>query len=294
MQSSRRKFLKTTSKAALATGIISASSRAEHKNILYKTLGKTGLRVSAIGFGATRTMEPAVVHEVLKSGINFIDTGRHYYDGQNEEMLGNVLKGHRKQVILQSKLQIKIPASRKGEKIKTRIQKQMRSSMEASLKALQTDVIDVMLLHNQKQPGIIDNDTVREELQRAKEKGWIRFHGFSSHKNQSSLVQWVNDHGFYDVVLIAYNHAGAYTHSVGGNHRSWDQGSLEKALIAAHQNGVGIVAMKTTSGGKVAFKNEPPSMKAALKWLVQRPFIHTTATAMLNFNEIHENVQALR
>ena len=60
--------------------------------IAYRSLGKAGIKVTEIGFGASRTMDPSLVHHALEVGMNFIDTGRAYANGPNEFMVGKVLR----------------------------------------------------------------------------------------------------------------------------------------------------------------------------------------------------------
>lgn len=279
---------------ALAASGVPALTKGATPEPTMNMLGKTGLHVSAIGLGATRTMEPSIIETALHAGMNFIDTGRHYHNGQNEEMVGKVLQAFSDRVIVQSKLRVNIDPDKADDDTDRQIRQQMRSSMQASLKALRMETIDIMLLHNQSELGLIDHETVMSEFARAKEKGWIRFCGFSCHSNQANMARWVNANGFYDVVMIAYNHQGAYTHSRGERSNYWDQDELEKELQIAHQNGIGVVAMKTASGGRLAAEGEEPSMARALEWIAERPFIHTTATAMVNFDQIEENQIALK
>ena len=292
MNTNRRQFIKTSSCAVAASSIPVLARRSKPEPQI-KMLGKTGLCVSAIGLGATRTMEPSIVEAALDTGMSFLDTGRHYHNGQNEEMIGKVLKAVSDRVIVQSKLKVNVDPEKAGSDTERQIRQQMRSSMQASLKALKTDAIDIMLLHNQSEFGLIDNDTIINEFARAKEKGWIRFCGFSCHSNQDKMLRWVNENGFYDVVMVAYNHKGAYSHSRSDRSHSWNQEALEKELRIAHQKGIGVVAMKTASGGPLARGNKEPSMAQALEWITEQPFVHTTATAMVNFTEIEENRKAL-
>src|SRR3989339_887848 len=59
---------------------------------VFRTLGKAGIEVTEVGFGASRTMDPTLINFALEKGINFFDTGRSYFNGQNESLLGKVFK----------------------------------------------------------------------------------------------------------------------------------------------------------------------------------------------------------
>lgn len=263
----------------------------------YRQLGRTGIRVTPVGFGASRTMEPMLLRSALKAGINFIDTGRAYFNGQNEVMVGKVIKGMRKELIIQSKIKIKLRGT--GEKLDStevydRITNLTRSLLAESLKALQTDYIDVLLFHEADSVDMINHDAVLEFFRDAREKGQIRACGFSTHLNQVELLKAANESKSYDVVMVPYNHKGSYTHSNTGNYSEWDQPALEREMAAASRNDIGIMAMKTCSGGPYAFKGEEqPSYRSALKWILNHSYINTMAVAMGNLGELKEDLQAM-
>ena len=248
-----------------------------------RQLGKTGIRVTTLGFGASRTQEPAVLKAALDRGITFIDTGRAYANGQNEEMIGQVLKDTRQQYVIQSKM--KVDPEKLGAKPQ-RIRREMETSLEASLKALQTDYVDVMLLHGITRTDVLQNETIQKVLEEMKAKGAIRAHGFSAHTNHVELLTQANQQPFYDVAMIPFNPSGGFKHSLSGWTTSWDQQALIRQMQQAHENGMGLVAMKTCSGGTYAPNNRNSSYPGAVQWVCSHPFVHTTAVAMANFNEI--------
>jgi len=261
------------------------------------TLGRTGIICTPLGYGASRTQEPGLVKAALDKGMNFIDTGRSYFMGQNEIMLGRLLKDLRHQVVIQSKFDLRI--RERGEALQTsgvaeRIRTQMENSLHASLKALQTDYIDTFLYHQAGSEDSLFHETVLEVLDGARRDGKILAAGFSTHNENMPLLERAIRQPFYDVVMVPYNHRGAYIHSQTGRSSSWDQAALEQLLTALHARGVGVIAMKTCSGGPYTFDaGEPPSYRDALKWVIGRDFLDCTATAMLTFEEIRENAAAL-
>jgi aryl-alcohol dehydrogenase-like predicted oxidoreductase len=293
----RKAFLKTqlgglvslglaTGLGSVARGMINTSDQ----NKALRVLGRTGLRVTPFGMGASRTMEVALIRMALDMGINFIDTGRSYFNGQNEVAVGQAIKGLRDRVILQSKVKLRL-----GKRLDDRkITALMQSSLESSLKALQTDYIDVWLLHMASTVELIQNDAVMKFFSDAREQGQIRACGFSSHSNQVTLLKAANKSNFYDVIMVPYNHLGSYKHSSGGGGGSWNQEELETELILAANAGTGVVGMKTCSGGPYAFKGEPEATyTSALRWVLQKPFVHTTAVAMANTDQLHDNLEVL-
>ena len=304
-QMSRKGFLTKTSAGLLGyslfrgdrSGLFNSQTASKQTFPEYRLLGRTGIKVTPIGFGASRTMEPMLLKSALDAGINFIDTGRSYFNGQNEVMVGKVIRGMRKEVIIQSKVRLR---SREiGEKLDTAaaydsIIKIMQSSLNESLKALQTDYIDVLLIHGAASVNIISHDAVMEFFRNASEKGLIRACGFSSHSNQIELLKAVNESRSYDVIMVPYNHKGSYIHSLSGGYNEWDQPALEKELEKAKSNNIGIVAMKTCSGGPYAFEDESePSYRSALKWILDHGYISSMAVAMGNIGELSEDLQAM-
>lgn len=286
MKITRKEFLKRSSLTALGLGLIPRlSAMVSGRDVLPLTrkLGNTNMEVTTLGMGASRTQEPSVLKAALDKGITFLDTGRRYAKGQNEVMIGKVLKGIRQQYIIQSKMKVDLED---GSASPDDIRKQMETSLKESLDALQTDYIDVMLLHGIGEKKVMQNETIRKVLTEMKEKGAIRAYGFSTH-NHIELLRENNRDPFYDVVMVPFNPFGGFQHSRSDWSKSWDQQALITQMKKAHKMGTGIVAMKTCSGGKHAFKKgEEPSYSGAVKWVRSQEYIDTSAVAMASFEEI--------
>ena len=188
----RRQFIKKTgimgAGCLLSRPPLYSSTAGETERRL---MGRTGLKASAVGMGAARTMEPSLVKTALDRGVNFIDTGRPYFNGRNEEMIGEVIRGMRDKVVIQSKMNLNTRSSDRKESSRSskRLSGQMRASLEASLRALKTDYIDIMLIRNVSNVDILKNEAVTDFFQKAKEKGEIRACGFATHTNQAEMVR---------------------------------------------------------------------------------------------------------
>src|SRR4030042_4858205 len=137
----RRRFIKTISSTLLgivAPNILrvrSSSGKSEKApNLEFRTLGRTGLKVTVGSMGVMNCSDPAVLHRAFDLGINFYDTADCYMRGRNEEMVGKVFKGRREKVYIQTK-------------VHDNDEKKMRASVERSLRRLQTDYIDVLVWH---------------------------------------------------------------------------------------------------------------------------------------------------
>ncbi len=293
-KTSRKSFIKSQLSGLAALGLTTAVGSVVRGMITptdsestLATLGRTGMKVTPLGMGASRTMEVALIKTAMDKGINFLDTGPSYFNGQNEVVVGKAIAGRRDKVIIQSKVKIDSAKLKKDSTIITK----MNSSLEASLEAMQTDYIDIFLLHGANSINVIHNYAVMQFFTKAREKGQIRACGFSSHTNQVELLKAQNKDHFYDVVMVPYNHLGSYEHQNSDGNRAWDQAALEMELIKAADAETGIVAMKTCLGGPYAFEGEPvPSFPSAVKWVLQKPYIHTTAVAMANFVQLDENL----
>lgn len=287
---SRKNFIKTSLIGTFGLtfiprmfGVLSKKSTIPER----RELGNTGILVTPVGFGTPRTQEPAVLRKAIDAGIDFLDTGRAYANGQNEIMIGNVLKGIRERFVIQSKMKVDIT---EGKTTPGEIREQMETSLQQSLKALQANYIDVMLLHGISDEAMLRNQTIRKVFIEMKRRGEIKAFGFSSHSNHVNMLKEANKDHFFDVIMVPFNPFGAFKHSKSGWTTSWDQKALKQEMKIARENGTGIIAMKTCSGGPYAFGNqERANYSGAVKWVLSHEFVDTTAIAMANFNEIKEH-----
>ncbi len=97
-------------------------------------LGRTGLKVTTVGFGCMITSDGSVIERAADAGINYFDTARGYSHGNNERMVGAALGAKRKQVVLSTKTHAPDKAG-------------MQQHLEQSLRELNTDYIDIWYLH---------------------------------------------------------------------------------------------------------------------------------------------------
>jgi hypothetical protein len=281
---SRREFLSTGLSAGLALPVLGATSAmalepqsakpASPAKLDYRTLGRTGLKVTTVGMGCMITSDPSVITRAADLGINYFDTARGYQHGNNERLVAAGLGAKRKQVILSTKSH----AANKEE---------LQQHLETSLRELNTDYIDIWYLHAKSSPSEIPDEMI-EVQQQAKKQGKIRFAGVSTHSGQKELLPWMAKKGAFDVVLTAYN----FTMDAG----------INDAIAAAAQSGLGVVAMKVMAGGARSQKPGDPNYKkltqegamlAALKWVVSKPHISTTIPSITDMDQLDENLKAM-
>ena len=298
-QMTRKEFLKTSSVALLGFGVLgtgykkaAAKSAADPVN-----LGQTGIDIFPIGFGAARTMEPSLVDAAIETGFTFLDTGRNYTNGRNEVMIGEVLGYRRKDVIIQSKVKVNLRSQRDGSFSAVDVKKTldfMTNSVNASLKALRTDYVDIMLIHGVEDVKVAFHESIMKFFEDAKKAGKFRAHGFSAHTNQIPLLRAAIENPFYEVIMVPYNHKGSFIHMNSGRYDEWDQPALEVELKRARKVGIGLLAMKTCSGGPYSADGESePTYENALRWVLSKNKVHALAAAMGNFEQMEENRRAL-
>ena len=273
---SRRDFFQTTMLGGLASLLpfkgkgLAETVTDDPKEIpvQFRTLGKTGLKVSSIGFGAMITSDPTVIHHAIDLGINYIDTAASYMDGNNEIIVGNVLKTRRKETFIATKLKLRSEA-------------EMMESAEKSLKKLQTDVIDIIQLHGLNSKAKVLNEEAMNAFDKMRKKGMVRFVGFSTHDNQAECLLTAIEAKFYDMVLVAFNFTS--------------DPAIGEAITKAGEAGIGIVAMKTQAGGYQGkdLGNWSPH-QAALRWVLKNPHVSTTIPSMTSFAQVDENFGAMK
>jgi uncharacterized protein len=239
----------------------------------YRTLGRTGLKVTTVGMGCMITSDPSVVARALDAGINYYDTARSYQHGNNERMVGSALGARRKQVVLSTKTE----AHDKDGAMR---------HLETSLRELNTDYIDIWYLHGRDTVEDVNEGLIEAQLL-AKQQGKIRFAGLSTH-NSPLMAPWMAQKGAFDVLLTVFNFSL--------------QPEVDQAITAAAKSGMGVVAMKVMAGG---FRSQRPGSElyrklgqpgtplAALKWVIQHPSIATTIPSMTDADQLEENIKAM-
>lgn len=278
--------------------LMSGASYRSHDDIFKKrSIGKTGIMVGPICFGATRTSEESLIRYVIEKGINYLDTGRSYANGNNERLVGRAVSGVRGRVVIQSKVRLEkheLPSWGNKRKVAGEIRGVLHRKLEESLKALNTDYIDILLYHSASDEKLLFHPEVMKFYTEMKSSGVIKAHGFSTHNDSMDLPERNNRELFYDVLMVPFNHKGSLIHSITGEFAEWDHNKLISVLTEAAGKGTGVIAMKTCSGDKYS---PSPGVEAsyaeAVKWVISRPYIASAAVAMANFDQVNEHLAIL-
>ena len=208
-------------------------------------LGKTGLEVSRIGMGGIPIVRPTeneaikVIRRCLDLGVNFIDTAWRYHP--SEERIGKAIAGRREQVILTTKTFTR----GKGDKAKATALEQL----EASLKSLNTDYIDLWQFHGintfEEYERVLGG--TMEAAQEALQTGKIRHIGISSHSMEVALKAVSS--GLFETIQFPFNFV--------------NNDPADELVPLAREHDVGFIAMKPLAGGQLKDAN------LAIKYLLQ-------------------------
>jgi predicted aldo/keto reductase-like oxidoreductase len=294
----RREFLRIGTGAALAlTGVGAAVGNAraagqqDARIRRYVRLGRTELEVSDISLGSSGTSDPDVVAHAFDKGVNLFDSAESYRWGGAEEAIGKALKGKRDKVILTSKTKAGASDSRE----------QIMESLEASLRRLQTDYVDIYYNHSVNDVDRLQNQEWLEFTALAKRQGKIRFRGVSGHGSHlTECIDYALDNDIADVILVAYNFGqdpdflDKLRHTF---HWASIQPELPRLLEKAKTKDVGVLAMKTLMGARLNDMRpyERPGgtfSQAAFRWVLADPNVDALLISMSDASEVDEYVAA--
>ena len=230
----------------------------------YRVLGKTGLKISRLGFGGIpiQRIDAAgtkkLMHQLMEAGVNYIDTARGYT--VSESYLGEALEGIREHFILATKSM-------------ARTKDAMAADIETSLKNLRTDHIELYQVHNptvQQLEQVIAEGGALEALFEAKKAGKIGHIGLTAHSvevfEKALELDWV------ETIMFPYNIVE--THG-------------EDLIKACTEKNIGFVEMKPLAGGAIEDAN------LAMRFIAQNPDVTVIIPGMAEEKEITENLAAV-
>jgi aryl-alcohol dehydrogenase-like predicted oxidoreductase len=248
-------------------------------------LGRTGLKISKLGFGTFDFGVPAlnieaeegarVLMEAFKWGINFWDTSDDY--GSHPHIASALKQIQRKEVVISTKTYAK-----NGQEAK--------ESLKNSLRELQTDYVDIFLLHYVKHDWVNGCLRVLREMEELKASGVAKTTGISTHSVK--VAEKAANFEELDVIMAICTKISQATIDKFPKHIPIEDGTMDemfKTLQAAHENGKGVIAMKVLGNGLPwLVRNHEKVIKA----VAQLDFVDALVIGMKNLDEVRKNLKA--
>ena len=230
----------------------------------YRILGKTGLKISRMGFGGIPIQRidaegtKTLIHELRDAGVNFIDTARGYT--VSEEYLGYALEGIREDFVIATKSM-------------SRTKDAMAADIETSLRNLRTDYIDLYQIHNVT-PEQLETVTAPggalEALLEAKAAGKIRHIGVTAHSLDTFRIAlelpWV------ETFMFPYNIV---------------ETQAEELIAKAAEKNIGFICMKPLAGGAIE------DAALAMRYITRNPDVSVIIPGMASTAELEQNLAAV-
>jgi len=267
-----------------------STDRDQSQKIVYRTLGRTKLRLPVVSFGVMNSDNPDLIKEALDRGINHLDTAYLYLRGNSERVIGEVLErtGNRDKVYVATKMRFardteKGVFSLKGSgREPAATEENLIKQLEISLGRLRTDYVDILYLHSCYSPQMATYEPLMNALVKVKKAGKARFIGVSTHRDEPNVIRAAVDAGVYDVVLTAYNFVLERREQI------------KEAIQYAAEKDVGVVAMKTQGGRRLQEEGKVEvNHQAALKWVLNDENVCTTIPGMTTFDQLHLNLKVM-
>ncbi len=220
----------------------------------YRTLGRTGLAVSALALGTvelgldygikapghfgrpSEATAAALIEGALAAGINLLDTARGY--GESEAVLGRLLHGRREQVVLATKASAHLPDGTvpSGKALR----QHLLAQLEESLRLLQTEVVELWQIHNVDERVLAEQETVAETFAAMQAAGKIRWSGGSFYG--AALPEAALRADLFDVIQVTYS--------------VFDQRIADRVLPLARQQNVGVLVRSVLLKGALTERAE--------------------------------------
>jgi len=251
-------------------------------NMQYREYGKTGKKVSVLGFGAMRLpcsgsldKSVAILRHAFDLGINYVDTASMYSRQKNENLVGEAIKGRRDKIFIATKNHYK---GKSGD--------EWQEYLDKSLKRLDIDYIDFYHLHALRWDNyrkMLDPNGPIERFRKVKEDGTIQHACFSSHDKPENIAKLI-DTGDFDGMLVQYNLLDRKN---------------EELIAYAHKKGMGVEIMGPIAGGRLAFPSDKiqnmfkignSTPEVALRFVLSNPNVSVALSGMTSIEIVDENI----
>lgn len=254
----------------------------------YAILGKTGYKVSRLGFGAMRLpmkgervdrdLAVPMIRRAFEAGVNYIDSAVGYCNQDSQRAVGEALQGWRSRIVV----------STKNPHYNKRDERTWWQNLENSLQRLNVEWIDIYHFHSLSwrtfEEHVAGPDGQLAWMHKAKDQGLIRHIAFSFHDSAENLIK-IAKTGHFEAVTLQYNLLDR---------------SLEKALPAVRKLGLGIVVMGPVGGGRLGYPSpairkmlpEAASVpEIALRFVLANPNVTLALSGMSTMQQVEENLR---
>ncbi len=256
--------------------------------MIYRELGKTGYKVSQLGFGAMRLPMTEVngvqvvdrelaipmIHRAFEAGVNYIDTAVGYCNEDSQRVVGEALKGWRERIVVSTKNHYY------GED-----ESEWWKNLENSLQRLDVEYIDIYNHHgiNWERYVTAVEPRISKWMQKAKDQGLIKHICTSFHDTNEALMKLINT-GYVESITLQYNLLNR---------------TLEEGIAYAKEKGVGVVVMGPVAGGRLGVRSEVlanliPGIQRvpelALRFVLSNPGVTVALSGMSTMQMVEENV----
>ncbi|MHB9024729.1 MAG: aldo/keto reductase [Armatimonadota bacterium] len=257
--------------------------------MIYRELGRTGLQVSQLGFGAmrlpmigegeeqrvNRELAIPMIQRAFDGGVNYIDSAVGYCHQDSQRCVGEALEGYRERIIVSTK------NPNYGED-----EKEWWTNLENSLERLRVQSIDIYNHHGLNWKAYTEQVEPRlgKWMQQAKDQGLIKRICCSFHDNNDALMKIV-DTGYVESITLQYNLLDR---------------QLEEGIAHAHDKGIGIVVMGPVGGGRLGVDNPVlaemvPGIaripELALRFVLSNPHVSLALSGMSTMEHVEENLR---
>jgi len=250
-----------------------------------RKLGKTGLEVAALGFGAIKLphVEAAeatrALNRALDLGVDFVDTARNY--GDSERKIGSALKHRRSDYVLATKTVARDAAG-------------LRADLETSLRELQTDHVDLYQLHSVSDADVWQRVMAPrgavEEARKAQRQGLVRHVGITMHRAVREMELAIRS-GEFETIMVCYNPLDG-------------EGVEPRVLPLAREHGMGVIVMKPLGGGTLRLPPAPlggtrragerdPVVAGCLRYILSHPAVSVVIPGIETAGQVEENVATI-
>ncbi len=287
----RREFIKNTLMTAAGAGLTGKygieaknSYNTSDSKFIYRTLGKTGIKLPVVSMGTSNTDNSAFVRSALEKGIKLLGTSEIYQNGNNEKMVGAAIKDLPRDsfMIMTSCGDLSWLDTQTGILNNAFTLDGYLKRVKGSLSRLGIEYLDILIQPFAAKRESVFYEPMLKAMERLKKEGLARYTGIATHRNEPEAIRAGADVGIHDIIMTNYNFLKA------------NRDELEEAIQYAAGAGLGIIAMKTMAG---AFwdkeRTKPINTRAALKWILQNKNIHTTVPDCSNFDQLSQDIEIM-